>query len=76
MAGIIDDLGRGDAKQHPDWARLQRAIAANKRMANGLACFMNFCALRGISPCEVDDEVVQRFFHWLEGKTLHPSRET
>jgi hypothetical protein len=72
MAGIVDDLGRGEARRDPDWAPLHKTIAAHPRMSVGLACFMNYCAVRGISPAEVDDEVVQRFFRWLEGKTLHP----
>jgi integrase len=72
LAGVIDPLGRGDAKRHPVWRPLLEAIADDKRLSNGLAAFANWCRAQGISPTEVDDSAVQRFLTWLEAKTLYP----
>src|SRR5262245_60232631 len=41
LAGLIDPLGRGDARRHPVWGPLLEAIADDKRLANGLAAFAN-----------------------------------
>src|SRR5688572_12528693 len=34
FAGVIDGLGRGDAKHDPRWSSLVKAIAHDARMAN------------------------------------------
>ncbi len=44
LAGVVDPLGRGDARRHPVWAPLLEAIADDKRLSNGLAAFANWCA--------------------------------
>ena len=49
-----------------------RAIASDQRLAGGLAAFANWCAVQGIAPEQVDDEVVQQFHRWLENRTLCP----
>ena len=72
LAGVIDSLGRGTARQDPDWRTLLEAVAADQRLSNGLATFANWCAGQGTSPREVNDTVVQDFGMWLEAKTLHP----
>ena len=72
LAGVIDPLGRGSARRHPEWGPLFEAVADDQRLSNGLATFANWCAGQGISPSEVDDTVVQRFLVWLEARTLHP----
>ena len=65
-------MGRGGARRHPVWAPLLEVITDDKRLANGLAAFANWCAAQGIAPTEVDDSAVQRFLTWLEARTLHP----
>jgi integrase len=72
LAGVIDSLGRGSARRHPEWGPLLETVAGDQRLSNGLAAFANWCATQGISPGEVDDTVIQRFRIWLEAKTLHP----
>jgi integrase len=72
LAGVIDPSGRGSAKRHRAWGPLLQAIADDQRLSNGLAAFANWCAGQGISPSEVDDEVVSQFLTWLETKTLQP----
>ncbi len=72
FAGVIDLMGQGTAMRHPDWAPLIRAIADDKRLTCGLAAFANWCVIRNVSPREVNDTVVQRFFGWLETRTLCP----
>jgi integrase len=37
-----------------------------------LAAFANWCSGQGVSPGEVDDQVVPRFLTWLETRTLQP----
>jgi len=55
----------------PVWAPLAAGIAGDKRLANGLAAFMNWCAKSGLKPASVDDSVLQRFLDWLQTRTLH-----
>ena len=71
-AGIVDAMPRGVAGGHPVWAPLIKAIAWDKRLSNGLAAFGNWCAVNGIAPEDVDDDILQRFLAWLEARTLHP----
>jgi integrase len=54
------------------WGPLLEAIADDKRLANGLAAFANWCATHGIVPTEVDDSAVRWFLTWLEARTLYP----
>ena len=49
-----------------------RAVAGDKRLANGLAAFANWCAGQGIDPDHVDDGKLQSFHTWLETRTLCP----
>ena len=72
MAGVADDPGRGLALKDPDWGPLMRGVAKNKALANGLAAFGNFCVVRGISPCAVNDDTVAAFHEWVTHRTLHP----
>jgi integrase len=72
LAGVLDDLARGLARQHPTWAPLLQAIGPDRRMADGLACFANWCAVNEISPEAVTDESVKQFSLWLETRTHHP----
>jgi integrase len=72
LAGVLDDLGRGLARQHPTWAPLLRAIGPDRRTADGLACFANWCAVNEISPEAVTDESVKQFSLWLQTRTHHP----
>ena len=72
MAGAADDAGRGWALKDPDWGPLIRGVAKNKALANGLAAFGNFCVVRGISPCAVNDDTVAAFHEWVTHRTLHP----
>jgi hypothetical protein len=69
---VTDPMGRGEARRHPAWGPVVAAIASDKRLSNGLAAFMNWCATNEIAPEAVTDEGVQRFLHWLETRTLHP----
>ena len=71
-AGVVAFLGRGRARRDPAWAPLLAGTAHDKRLANGLAAFANWCAENGIAPTEVDDGTVQRFHGWLVSRTLHP----
>ncbi len=71
LAGVIDALPRGTAKVDPAWASLIERLT-DKRLANGLAAFANWCAVQEIVPEAVDDEAVERFHLWLETRTLHP----
>jgi hypothetical protein len=72
LAGVIDPLGRGGARRHPEWRPLLEAIADDKRLSSGLATFANWCGSRHITPGEVNDTTVQRFLAWLEARTLQP----
>ena len=72
LADIIDSNRQGCAACHPAWAPLVQAIAADKRLSIGLACFNNWCAAQDILPDAVDDAVVQGFLGWLEHRTLCP----
>ncbi len=71
LAGVIDALPRGTARADPTWASLIEHLT-DRRLANGLAAFLNWCALREIVPEAVDDVAVERFHLWLETRTLHP----
>jgi integrase len=73
LAGVIDPLGRGSARRHPEWRPLLEAIADDQRLSNGLATFGNWCGSQHISPGEVNDTTVQRFLAWLEARTLYPT---
>jgi len=68
---IIESSGRGCARRHPAWVPYIAAIADNKRLANGLAAFTNWCALHQVLPDDVTDKSVQQFLVWLEKRTLH-----
>ena len=72
LAKVIDPNWQGFAARHPAWAGLVQAIASDKRLSNGLACFLNWCATQDICPDAVDDDAVQRFRDWLEHRTLCP----
>jgi integrase len=72
LAGVIDPLGRGGARRHPEWRPLLEAIADDKRLSNGHATFANWCGSQHVSPGEVNDTTVQRFLAWLEARTLQP----
>ncbi len=70
-AGVLEHFPRGAARRHAGWAPLAVAVAGNKRLANGLATFMNWCASTCVEPAVVDDAVLQEFLLWLETRTLH-----
>lgn len=70
-AGVIERLPRGTAKRDPVWEPLAVGIAGDRRLALGLAAFMNWCVKSGVNPTSVNDVVVQRFLAWLETRTLH-----
>ena len=70
LADVIDSMGPGSAMLDPAWAPLVRAIAEDKRLSCGLACFFNWCTAQSIAPHQVNDAVVQRFCSWLENRTL------
>ena len=70
-AGVVEHCPRGVARQDPAWAPLAAGIAGDKRLANGLAAFMNWCVKNGVSPSSVDDTILQRFLQWLTTRTLH-----
>lgn len=72
QVGALDDTGRGFARRHPDWAPLLQNIGANRRLAEGLATFTNWCAMNEILPNVVTDDSVQRFSIWLETRTHCP----
>ena len=72
LADVIDSAWQGAANQNPTWAPLVGAIAKDKRLSFGLACFFNWCATQGIAPTAVDDAVVQQFHSWLANRTLCP----
>ena len=44
MGGGYRPPSRGRRQEDPAWAPLAAAIAGDKRLANGLAAFMNWCA--------------------------------
>jgi integrase len=69
--GVLEHFPRGAARRHAGWAPLAAAIAGNKRLANGLATFMNWCAFTSVEPVAVDDAVLREFLRWLEARTLH-----
>jgi integrase len=71
LAGVIERFPRGAARTAPEWAPLTAAIAKDKRLANGLAAFMNWCAWTGVEPASVDDGILQRFLVWMETRTLY-----
>jgi integrase len=72
LAGVLDDMARGSARQHPSWASLLQAIGPDRRLADGLAAFANWCAVNEISPDAVTDETVKQFLIWLETRTHCP----
>ena len=70
-AGVIERCPRGSAMMDPAWASLAAGIAGDKRLANGLAKFMSWCAWTDVGPAAVDDVVLQRFLDWMQNRTLH-----
>jgi integrase len=72
LAGIIDRMPRGVALRHRVWGPLLRAIACDKRLANGLAAFANWCASQDIVPDDVTDGSLDEFHTWLETRSLCP----
>jgi integrase len=72
LAGVLDKMPRGLARQHPIWGHLLQPIGPDRRLADGLACFANWCAASEIAPDAVSDETVQQFSIWLETRTHHP----
>ena len=72
QAGALDDMGRGFARSHPDWAPLLQGIGADRRLGEGLAAFANWCAMNAISPDAVTDDSVKQFSIWLETRTHCP----
>jgi hypothetical protein len=72
LAGVLDDMARGLARQHPAWAPLLQAIGPDRRLADGLASFANWCAVNEISPEAVTDQSVKEFSIWLETRTHCP----
>jgi integrase len=72
LAGVSERMPRGVALRHVAWGALMRAVADDKRLANGLAAFANWCAVQNISPSSVDDGHLQSFHTWLETRTLCP----
>ncbi len=71
LAGVIDALPRGAARANPSWNALTGRLTG-PRLANGLAAFQNWCALLEIAPAAVDEEAVERFYLWLQTRTLYP----
>ena len=72
LASVADRMPRGVALRHVAWGPLMRAIADDKRLANGLAAFANWCAVQEIFPKQVEDRVLQNFQTWLDTRTLCP----
>ena len=72
LVGVLDKMGRGVAQHHTSWGPLMRKIAHDKRLSCGLAAFSNWCSMKGISPEQVGDDLVQEFLSWLESRTLCP----
>jgi integrase len=70
MAGIIDHVDRGNALRDPHWGPLLHTIAHDKRLANGIAAFANWCAKNGILSEQVTDDTVQQFLTWLVTRTI------
>jgi integrase len=71
-AAVIDPNYAGCPARHPAWGPLVQALSGDTGLSNGLACFSNWCAANDILPGDVDDAVVQRFFEWLQHRTLCP----
>ncbi len=72
IAEVIDPNYQGYALRHPAWSPLVQALAGDKRLANGLAAFDNWCAATGVHPEAVNDDILKRFHAWLERRTLCP----
>ena len=70
LAGVIDPIGRGCAIRHPAWAPLLQTIAGDQRFSNGVASFVNWCAVQDIFPEHVGGSLAQEFYSWLDTKTL------
>ncbi|MGF1609002.1 MAG: tyrosine-type recombinase/integrase, partial [Kiloniellales bacterium] len=66
-----DALPRGKARADPAWGPLVDRLA-DKRLATGLATFLNWCSTSGIAPATIDDETIEHFHVWLETRTLCP----
>jgi integrase len=71
LTGVIDRVGRGEALRHPEWGPLMKAVARDRRLADGLAAFANWCASTSVLPDQVTDETVRQFLSWLEADTLY-----
>ena len=71
LAGVIDPMNRGGAVKHPVWGPLLRSIRYDRRLADGIAAFANYCAANGIPPDQVCDDTVRRFQGWLENRTIY-----
>ena len=65
-------MPRGVALKHPIWGPLMRAIAGDQRLSGGNAAFANWCAVEGVLPDDVADNLLQKFHRWLEDRTLYP----
>ena len=64
-------MNRGGAVKHPVWGPLLQSIGHDRRLADGLAAFANYCAANGILPDQVGDDTVLWFQNWLERRTLY-----
>jgi integrase len=72
LAGVLDDMSRGLARRDPLWGPLLQKAEDDRRIAEGLATFANWCAANGVFPQAVDDSAVRRFGDWLESRTHCP----
>ena len=72
LAGVIDKMAAGLALRHVTWGPLMEGVAADKRLAGGLAAFANWCAARGVEPEHVGDDLLQDFHIWMDTRTLCP----
>lgn len=72
LAGIIDPVPRGVAREDFHWGPLLAAIAHDKRRVCGIVGFANWCVLNNIAPEEICDDHILDFLGWLETRTLCP----
>ncbi len=72
LAGITDALPRRCAGRSQVWALIAEAVKQDKSLEYGLGRFINFCAFNEIAPDAVDDDVIRRFHHWLDTRSIEP----
>src|SRR5271169_117880 len=68
-SGLLPMLKTSDAEPNQEWERLLES-AKDRRISNGLSRLARWATMRKISPGDIDNAVLERFFSELEAASL------